>query len=352
MSVDPVNGNFWFTGNFNPSSKWATRVGNFSIKSCVPECKTVKGLVISNITANSVKLNWDASGAGNYFVEYRLSRKGSWITAGNTPATSFIVYNLSPVSKYEFRVASVCGVNKLYSLAVDAITGANVCCSAPKDIQTISISPNAATALWTTGNCASSYELKYWPTSSPGSATMVNNITKQFYDITNLKQNTSYAYQVKAICAGAETPYCAIIIFNTINPPPCTEKYEPDNTSQTATSIKVNSTIFSTISSLNDSDWYQFNNTAAQKNIRVTLANLPLNYNIKLYNPSGVNVGTSYQGSSFDKRIMFNASVVGTYKVLVYNSSGSISPLCYTLTATINAAPWPLNRMSGSGPSR
>ena len=35
MSVDPVDGcTFWFTGQYNPSSSWATRIGSFSFDSC------------------------------------------------------------------------------------------------------------------------------------------------------------------------------------------------------------------------------------------------------------------------------------------------------------------------------
>ena len=36
MSVDPADDSFWFTGEYNPSSQWSTRISNFDFSSCQP----------------------------------------------------------------------------------------------------------------------------------------------------------------------------------------------------------------------------------------------------------------------------------------------------------------------------
>jgi hypothetical protein len=38
MTVDPADGSFWFTANYNPAAQWATRVANFSINSSCGGC--------------------------------------------------------------------------------------------------------------------------------------------------------------------------------------------------------------------------------------------------------------------------------------------------------------------------
>ena len=339
MTVDPVNGSFWFTSNYNPSTQWATRVGNFSITSCIPVCDTPRNVLISNIKATSVQLSWNPAGAGSYAIEYALAGTGSWTAAGNTPVTSFIVPGLSPATSYDFRVASMCSGIPVYSLTSTVATGAAVVCSVPSGISTISIAQNSATASWAAVSGAASYTLQYKPTSSSNFVTVADNITGLYYDMTNLVQNSSYTYQVRANCTGGSSAFSGNNIFTTLNPPACAESFEPNNSTSAAATITANSTILSRISSTTDQDWFKFNNTAGQPNIKVTLTNLPANYNIKLFNPSGTTVATSALGGTFSERIVYNTATVGTYKVQVYNTSGANSTSCYTLNVTINSAP-------------
>ena len=44
MAVDPVDGSFWFTGQYNPNAtggNWSTRIGNFDIGNCGPAIPTI-----------------------------------------------------------------------------------------------------------------------------------------------------------------------------------------------------------------------------------------------------------------------------------------------------------------------
>lgn len=339
MTTDPVNGSFWFSSNYNPAAQWATRVGNFSITSCVPACDTVRNLTVTGITANSVQLSWDPSGAGSFTAEYAISGSGIWIAAGNTPATTISITGLSASTSYDFRVYADCSGTPLYSLVSTASTSAAVSCNVPAGTTTISIAQNSATASWAAVSGATSYTLQYKRTADPTFTTVVTNITGLYYDMTNLILNTSYTWQVKANCTGGSSAFSSTVVFTTLNPPACTDSFEPNNSTGAAVTITANSTILSRIGTSTDQDWYKFNNTAGQPNIKISLTNLPANYNIRLYNPSGTNVATSALSGTFSEKIIYNTATIGTYKVQVYTSGGANSTTCYTLNVTINGTP-------------
>ena len=71
----------------------------------------------------------------------------------------------------------------------------------------------------------------------------------------------------------------------------------------------------------------------------VTLTNLPANYDVALYNSSGVQIGISENAGTANELIIYNTTVLGTYYVKVYGNSGAYDPdLCYSLKATISSA--------------
>jgi Metallo-peptidase family M12/Secretion system C-terminal sorting domain len=116
----------------------------------------------------------------------------------------------------------------------------------------------------------------------------------------------------------------------------CTDNYEPNNSSATSTLLSANSTINGLIDISTDKDWFRFKNTTSQSNIKVTLSGLPANYNLKLYKGS-VLVGQSSNTGTANDEIIYNTSVVGTYKVRVVGASGaSNNSQCYTLTTQIS----------------
>ena len=117
----------------------------------------------------------------------------------------------------------------------------------------------------------------------------------------------------------------------------CSDNFEPNNTSAAAAFIDANATLTGLIDISTDKDWFRFQNTTANKNIKVSLTNLPANYNLRLYKGSTV-VGQSINTGTTNEEIVYNTSVVGTYKVRVIGVSGaSNSGQCYTLTTQISA---------------
>jgi hypothetical protein len=86
-------------------------------------------------------------------------------------------------------------------------------------------------------------------------------------------------------------------------------------------------------------DWFRFSNTSAARNIRIDLTGLPADYDVRLYNPSGTQVGISQNGGTTSEAITLNTTITGTWRIQVYGYQGAFnSTLCYTLRASISAS--------------
>jgi hypothetical protein len=86
-------------------------------------------------------------------------------------------------------------------------------------------------------------------------------------------------------------------------------------------------------------DWFRFSNTSAARNIRIDLTGLPADYDVRLYNPSGTQVGISQNGGTTSEVITFNTTITGTWRIQVYGYQGAFnSTLCYTLRASTSAS--------------
>jgi len=120
----------------------------------------------------------------------------------------------------------------------------------------------------------------------------------------------------------------------------CSNTPEPNESLAAAAVISTNTDVNSQIASAADIDWYRFTNTAAQPNIYVTLANLPFDYDVYLYNSGGVLLGSSTAGSTTSEAIIYNTATVGTYYVRVIGYNGAFSTsACYKLRAEISGTP-------------
>jgi Metallo-peptidase family M12/Secretion system C-terminal sorting domain/Reprolysin family propeptide len=116
----------------------------------------------------------------------------------------------------------------------------------------------------------------------------------------------------------------------------CTDNYESNNTTQTAKLIGANGSINGVISSATDIDWFKFKNTTAARNIKVTLSNLPEDYDMAFYKGNTL-LGESVNGGTIDEVIVYNTTVVSTYKVRITGFSGVFNSSCYSLTTQISS---------------
>ncbi len=105
-----------------------------------------------------------------------------------------------------------------------------------------------------------------------------------------------------------------------------------------AKTIAVNTNILAKLSSSTDQDYFKFNNTTTNKNIKIELTTMPADYQVALYNPSGTLVASSLNAGTANESIIYNTTTVGTYKVRVYKAGTAFNAsYCYTLRANISA---------------
>ena len=208
---------------------------------------------------------------------------------------------------------------------------ATATCNTPSNTATASITQTGATISWTAATGAASYSLQYKTAAATTFTTVTTTTTS--YTLAGLTAGTIYNYQVATVCNGATSAYTTTASFTTTAATTvCTDKYESNNTLATAAAITVGTAFDAQIASSTDKDYYSFANTTTAKNIKITLSNLPADYDVVLYNPSGTQVGISQNASTTTETIAYNGGAVGTYKVYVYGySSAYSSTKCYNL---------------------
>jgi hypothetical protein len=208
-------------------------------------------------------------------------------------------------------------------------------CGNVSSLSVSGISQTSANVSWTAVSGATGYTLQYKTTASTAWTTV--NPTSNSFSITGLVAGTSYNVQVRAVCSTGNGDYTASTF--TTSTSTCPDNYESNNTTGTAALIPVNTNITAKISSSTDRDWFRFSNTSTQRNIRIDLTNLPADYDVRLYNPSGTQVAISQNGSTTAEVINFNTTLVGTWRVQVYGYNSAFNNnVCYTLRASISAS--------------
>jgi hypothetical protein len=222
-----------------------------------------------------------------------------------------------------------------YTLSIQSGT-AGTTCAAPSGLATSAIGTTGATLSWTAITGASNYTLQYKKTTST-SWTSVSTANTSIA-LSGLSSSTTFNWQVKTNCTTGSSAYVAGANFTTqaAITTSCTDTYEANNSFSAAKIIAVNTNISALLSTSTDVDWFKFSNSSTAKNIRVTLSNLPADYDLRLYNSAGTLLSTSANGGNAVEQIKYNNAPVGTYYIRVYGYNGVFNATaCYTLRADI-----------------
>lgn len=232
-----------------------------------------------------------------------------------------------------------------YTLNLQPSSGTTTC-SQPATLASSSITSSSAALSWGTVPGATGYTLQVKPTTS--STWTSYNLTANSYTVAGLSASTSYNWQVRTTCSSGTSAYTTGTNFTTLAATTsCTDTYESNNTLSAAKIIAVNTNISALIGTSTDIDWFKFTNTSTQKNIRVTLTNLPGDYDLRLYNSAGTLLYSSENGGTTSELITYNNAPLATYyiRVVGYNSAFSSSS-CYRVNAGISSTAFKLD-MSG-----
>lgn len=235
--------------------------------------------------------------------------------------------------------------------ARNALTTSNGCqppvaaaCGAVTGLTATGITTTGATLGWTAVSGATSYDVQY-KLSTATTWTSTTSTTTSLV-LSGLTAGSTYNYQVRSVCAAGTGNYSASTFTTTSATGACSNNYESNNTRNTAASIAINTNINSMIGTSTDKDYFKIVTTSAAPKLKVTLSNLPKDYDLKLYNSSGTQLASSANGGTTAETIKYNTATAGaTYYIYVFGYNGAFSASqCYTLNASTSATNW---RMSG-----
>ena len=303
-------------------------------------CPIPAGLASSAITNTSATVAWAAAGgAVSYDVDYKLNTSATWVNAATATATTSVnLSSLTPGSLYDWRVRTNCASGS--SAYASAQVTTTLPCPVLAGLVSSAITGNSATIAWTAPSGAVSYDVDYKLNTS---GTWINAATATAatsVNLSSLAPGSLYDWQVRTNCSGSSSGYSAAQF--TTSAAGCTDQFEPNNSKIAAAPISVGNTYNAQIATSGDRDYYSFNNTAAQMKIRISLTNLPANYNMKLYKPDGNLQATAQNTGTASEKILYNPTTavnVGTYILHVYGftTTDFSSTQCYTLLVELSA---------------
>ncbi len=179
-------------------------------------CAAPTTLSVAAISTTSMKLNWAASGASSYTVQYRANGTTAWTTAAVTTNTLTLT-GLTSGTTYNWQVLANCTGSSSAYVAGSNFTTPVPPCSAPTGLASSGISTNGATLTWTAATGAASYSLQYKTATATTWTTLT--ATSNGSILTGLAASTTYNWQVATTCSGAASSYVVGGNFTTLAPP-------------------------------------------------------------------------------------------------------------------------------------
>jgi hypothetical protein len=333
-------------------------------------CSAPAGLTASSITTSSATISWGAvSGAASYDVQYKTSASATWITAASaTTATSLSLTGLTASTTYNYQVRTNCSASSsAYTASSFTTTAASSGCGSayePNESLAAAAAVATNTALsaaittttdqdWFKVTLGASSNFSISLTGLPGDYDLVlynsagtqlaisenGGTTSESITTSSSAAGTYYVKVFGYAGANSATCYSLNIGATAVAAPTCPGTYDnsTNGTMSGAAQIPFNTDIKGTIGSTTDVDYYKFVITTGGT-ITITLGTLPGDYDLKLFNSAGTQVGISQNGGTTGETISYTAAA-GTYYANVYGYNGANSTTtCYTLRVALGTA--------------
>jgi hypothetical protein len=305
-------------------------------------CGAPASLASSSITATAATVSWAAvNGAVSYDVDYKLSTSSTWTNAATaTTSTSVSLSGLSASSLYDWRVRTNCA--SLSSIYSQAQFTTNPLCGTVSGLTTTNITTSGATLNWSALSGALNYDVDYKTAAATTWTNAATATTSLTTNISGLNSGTSYNWRVRANCTAGTGSYTETS-FTTAVPPVCNDTYETNETSAQAKTISIGTSISAGIGSATDADWFRISTGNNNRtNVKITLTNLPADYDVYLYNSSLVQIGAGTNSGTSDESVVYNTNTrKATYYIKVQSKAGAFSTSnCYSLLAQTSSTSW------------
>lgn len=211
-----------------------------------------------------------------------------------------------------------------------------VSCNVPTGLYASNITTTGVKMNWSAVSGATAYSVRF--KASASSLWVTSNGTTNSFTVNSLTAGTQYEFQVKTTCGTQSSAYSASAVFTTTSSG-CTDNYEPNETRGTAKPFPSNLTIQAPIRSSTDVDWYRIGTTSSKRNMKITLTNLPANYNIALYSSNGTLLRQSISTGTTNETIRYNNGALATYYIQVYGNAGAYNTTtCYNLNVQLSSS--------------
>jgi hypothetical protein len=335
--------------------------------SAVFVCNAPSGLASSSITTSGATVSWTAvSGAVSYDVDYKLTSSGTWTNAATaTASTSVAISGLTASTVYDWQVRTNCsGGSSSYSSAQFTTATASTCATAFEPNETLATAAAISSGVVNSAAITTGTDIDYYKITTTATSNNVYNLVGPSgvdYDLfvynsagtqIGSSEGTTATETVTLNGQAAGTYYIKVIGYNGANSATCytikatativtgcqsTYDVSTNGTTAGAATIPFNTNITGLISPTADIDNYKFVITTAGT-ITLTLTTLPGDYDLKLLNSAGTQVGISQNGSTTSESISYTAAA-GTYYAQVYGYNGANSAtVCYTLKVQLGTA--------------
>ncbi|REK00950.1 MAG: hypothetical protein DWQ39_10280 [Bacteroidetes bacterium] len=217
-------------GNVSIGLSAFSNIATFTTGPCTQTCPTPARLSTSSITANSAQTSWSSvTGAVAYTVRYRSANapNAAWITL-TVQSNSAALNNLLCNTQYEWQVQALCSpagtVHSASPFSSSVSFNTLACptlCPAPSNL-TATVSASGSVALhWNAVSGAVMYHIQWRPVSSlPGQWQGATSQTNSF-TIANLPCNTTFEWQVQALCGTSSNQASVFVSGPQFTTPPC-----------------------------------------------------------------------------------------------------------------------------------
>ncbi len=341
---------------------------NFTTASSTPTCGTVTGLT-STVTTSSANVNWSAlSGAVSYDVDYKLNASATWSNAATaTTSLTVTISGLTSASLYDWRVRANCSaaVGNYSAAQFTTATAQSSCVTAYETNETQASASAIATNTVISAAIGSTTDIDYYKFTTASTSNLNISLSNLPGDYDLYLYNAA-GTQIGSSVAGSTTSesiilsnqaagtfYIKVIGYNGANSTTvcynlnatvttatgCSSSYDnsTNGTTAGAATIPFNTNITGLINLAGDVDHYKIVITTAGT-ITITLSTLPADYDVKLLNSAGTQVGISQAGGTTSETINYTAAA-GTYYIQVYGySNANNASTCYTLKAQLGTA--------------
>jgi hypothetical protein len=320
----------------------------FSIN-CIVACASPSALTSTNITHTSATLGWSAvTGATGYDVDYKLSSSATWINVVSGSASNSVdLSGITEGSNYNWRVRTICAPGVTSTYTESQFTTVPLC-NAPSGLASSAITSSSATVSWSAVSGANSYDVDYKISTASLWSSAAIATTATSVNIGGLSALTAYDWRVRTNCSTESSGYAGSSFTTASNV--CQDQYEPNNTIATSAAIPLSTDIKALIATTKDLDYYKFSNTADRKKVKITLTNLPVDIDMKLYGTNNNQLAHSGNSGLKDEVIIYNTNNLYSFKVYVYGKSGRYhATQCYTLNVQLGATDFSKNAADSDG---